>query len=78
MFATSARQPATPVADRDQPGAGAPGHPAPPFRKREFRETLGCFPTGVTVVATHDAHGAPFGLTCNSFTSVSLTPPLVL
>jgi len=36
------------------------------------------FPTGVTVVAAVDGKGMPFGLTVNSFTSVSLDPPLVL
>jgi flavin reductase (DIM6/NTAB) family NADH-FMN oxidoreductase RutF len=36
------------------------------------------FPTGVTIVATRDAAGAPLGLTVNAFTSVSLDPPLVL
>jgi flavin reductase (DIM6/NTAB) family NADH-FMN oxidoreductase RutF len=39
---------------------------------------MSCFPTGVTVVATRDAEGQPLGLTVNSFTSVSLEPPLVL
>jgi len=39
---------------------------------------MACFPTGVTVVATRDSQGAPVGLTVNSFTSVSLEPPLVL
>jgi len=45
---------------------------------REFRNALGAFPTGVTVVTTVDADGRPVGLTCNSFASVSLNPPLVL
>jgi flavin reductase (DIM6/NTAB) family NADH-FMN oxidoreductase RutF len=43
-----------------------------------FRDVLGSFPTGVTVVTARDGEGAPFGLTVNSFTSVSLDPPLVL
>lgn len=43
-----------------------------------FRRALGCFVTGVTVVATRDADGLPYGFTANSFTSVSLDPPLVL
>ncbi len=34
--------------------------------------------TGVTVVTAHDVNGAPLGFTANSFTSVSLDPPLVL
>jgi flavin reductase (DIM6/NTAB) family NADH-FMN oxidoreductase RutF len=45
---------------------------------REFRNTLGCFATGVTVITTTDANGKPVGLTANSFTSVSLDPPMVL
>jgi flavin reductase (DIM6/NTAB) family NADH-FMN oxidoreductase RutF len=43
-----------------------------------FRELLGCFPTGVAVITTVNAGGRPVGLTCNSFSSVSLEPPLVL
>jgi flavin reductase (DIM6/NTAB) family NADH-FMN oxidoreductase RutF len=39
---------------------------------------MAAFPTGVTVVAVRDSEGAPVGLTVNSFTSVSLDPPLVL
>ena len=43
-----------------------------------LRRALGCFVTGVTVVTTRDAGGVPLGFTANSFTSVSLDPPLVL
>ena len=43
-----------------------------------FRQLLGCFPTGVAVITTTAADGKPVGLTCNSFSSVSLEPPLVL
>jgi len=47
------------------------------FDKRAFRTALGTFPTGVAVVtATTDM--APMGITVNSFTSVSLEPPLIL
>jgi flavin reductase (DIM6/NTAB) family NADH-FMN oxidoreductase RutF len=42
-----------------------------------YRRALGAFPTGVCVVACEDEQG-PLGLTINSFTSVSLEPPLVL
>ncbi|UWP87438.1 flavin reductase [Dactylosporangium fulvum] len=42
-----------------------------------FRRTMGRFPTGVTVVTTRDATGRPWGMTANSFTSVSLAPPLI-
>jgi len=43
-----------------------------------LRQHLGCFPTGVAVITTRTADGRPAGLTCNSFSSVSLEPPLVL
>ena len=43
-----------------------------------FRQVMGLFPTGVTVVAARTSDGAPCGLTVSSFTSVSLDPPLVL
>jgi flavin reductase (DIM6/NTAB) family NADH-FMN oxidoreductase RutF len=42
-----------------------------------LRETLGKFATGVTVVTCHGSEG-PCGITANSFSSVSLEPPLVL
>ena len=45
---------------------------------RALRDAFGAFLTGVTVVTTHDAGGAPIGFTANSFTSVSLDPPLLL
>lgn len=45
---------------------------------RTLRDALGCFATGVTVVTCVDEHGRPAGLTVNSFTSVSLDPPLLL
>ncbi len=44
----------------------------------ELRKALGAFVTGVTVVTTREADGTPRGFTANSFTSVSLDPPLVL
>ena len=44
----------------------------------EFRQALGHFATGVTVVTTSDGDGRPTGLTASAFTSVSLDPPLVL
>ncbi|MBL0373348.1 flavin reductase [Rhizobium sp. KVB221] len=46
--------------------------------RRVFRDMLGSFMTGVTVVATRDASGVSRAFTANSFTSVSLDPPLVL
>ena len=44
---------------------------------RHFRDVLGRFCTGVTVV-TSMSNGQPVGMTCQSFSSVSLSPPLVL
>ena len=45
---------------------------------RTLRDALGCFATGVTVVTCLNKDGEPAGLTVNSFTSVSLKPPLLL
>jgi flavin reductase (DIM6/NTAB) family NADH-FMN oxidoreductase RutF len=45
---------------------------------RELRNHLGRFATGITVVTTRTDEGAALGLTANSFSSVSLDPPLVL
>jgi flavin reductase (DIM6/NTAB) family NADH-FMN oxidoreductase RutF len=66
----------------------APKHPADPNNElasdnsavdpREFRNALGTFATGVTIVTAMSAEGRPYGVTCNSFASVSLNPPLVL
>ena len=44
----------------------------------QFREVLGHFATGVTIVTTTNGDGRPTGLTASAFTSVSLEPPLVL
>lgn len=44
----------------------------------QLRRCLGRFATGVTVVTCTDAAGGPCGITANSFSSVSLEPPLVL
>jgi flavin reductase (DIM6/NTAB) family NADH-FMN oxidoreductase RutF len=44
----------------------------------EFRHACGRFATGVTIASVVDGEGTPQGLTVNSFTSVSLEPPLVL
>ena len=50
----------------------------PPFTRQEFRQALGLFATGVTIVTARAADGSPVGLTVNSFNSVSMSPPLVL
>jgi flavin reductase (DIM6/NTAB) family NADH-FMN oxidoreductase RutF len=44
----------------------------------EFREAMGHFATGVTVVTSVDSHGEPVGTTANAVSSLSLDPPLVL
>ncbi len=47
------------------------------FDPRMFRSALGCFATGIAVITTTAPDGAPVGVTVNSFSSVSLDPPLV-
>jgi flavin reductase (DIM6/NTAB) family NADH-FMN oxidoreductase RutF len=47
------------------------------FSERDLRDALGRFVTGVTLVTTM-AETGPLGMTVNSFSSVSLDPPLVL
>src|SRR5438270_13977132 len=59
----------------DQPATGEyrSGHDP-----RTLRDALGCFATGVTVVTCLTDGGSPAGLTVNSFSSLSLDPPLLL
>ena len=61
------------MADQPTKGEYRSGHDL-----RTLRDALGCFATGVTVVTCLGANGEPAGLTVNSFTSVSLDPPLLL
>jgi flavin reductase (DIM6/NTAB) family NADH-FMN oxidoreductase RutF len=49
-----------------------------PFDTRLLRDAFGCFATGVTVITSQSPGGERVGLTANSFTSVSLDPPLLL
>jgi flavin reductase (DIM6/NTAB) family NADH-FMN oxidoreductase RutF/pimeloyl-ACP methyl ester carboxylesterase len=51
---------------------------APALDPRALRDAFGTFMTGVTVVTSHDSSGTPLGFTANSFSSVSLDPPLLL
>ena len=51
---------------------------APEIDGRDLRRAFGNFATGVTIVTTLDADGNPCGFTANSFTSVSIDPPLLL
>jgi flavin reductase (DIM6/NTAB) family NADH-FMN oxidoreductase RutF len=50
--------------------------PAPTIEAARFRQVLGHYPTGVTVITALE-DGRPYGLAANSFTSISLDPPLV-
>jgi 3-hydroxy-9,10-secoandrosta-1,3,5(10)-triene-9,17-dione monooxygenase reductase component len=68
QFDLDLREPSVPGAEED-PHAEA--------NSRRFRDVLGRFCTGVTVV-TSISNGEPVGMTCQSFSSVSLDPPLVL
>lgn len=51
---------------------------APGFDTADLRRALSAYATGIAVITTTDAAGLPVGMTVNSFTSVSLDPPLVL
>jgi flavin reductase (DIM6/NTAB) family NADH-FMN oxidoreductase RutF len=51
---------------------------ADPIRQRLFRDAMGLFPTGVTLVTTRARDGADHAITANSVTSVSLEPMLLL
>ncbi|MDQ0390277.1 alpha/beta fold hydrolase [Labrys monachus] len=68
----------TAAKDRGGPAAAAGSPSQDAFDRLAFRKALGSFLTGVTVVATMAEDGAPRGFTANSFTSVSLDPPLIL
>jgi flavin reductase (DIM6/NTAB) family NADH-FMN oxidoreductase RutF len=48
------------------------------FDTRAFRNALGSFPTGIAVMTAASSEASHIGITVNSFTSVSLDPPLVL
>lgn len=48
------------------------------FSPRDFRDALGLFPTGIAVVTAAIDDGSVGGLTVNSFTSISLDPPLIM
>lgn len=51
---------------------------SPSFDSRALRDAFGSFATGVTIVTTAGPDGVAIGLTANSFSSVSLDPPMVL
>lgn len=60
------------MTEHDRPSSGRED------RAREYRHALGRFPTGVAFVAARAQDGEAAGLLINSFTSVSLAPPMVL
>lgn len=67
-----------PDGSRQAQGPGAMNTFRPgPETSRAYRDALGCFATGVTVVTCLTEQG-PLAMTANSFSSVSLDPPLVL
>jgi len=77
------------IVSEELPGARPGEHPgsheatvhstsAEGFNTRELRNALGSFATGVTIITTRSRDGKPHGITVNSFSSVSLNPPLVL
>ncbi len=55
-----------------------PASAPPSIDAEDFRDACAQFATGVAVATVRSVDGAPHGLTVNSFTSVSLGPPLVL
>jgi flavin reductase (DIM6/NTAB) family NADH-FMN oxidoreductase RutF len=63
---------------RDATSADAGGEAAACIDPLLFRQALGQYATGVTIVTARAADGTPVGLTANSFSSLSLEPPLVL
>ncbi len=86
---TTNETPSSPPVNVPTAADAAPPHPPPSalhtpgtdlagFGQREFRDALGQFATGITIVTALNAAGQPVGLTASSFNSVSLSPPLVL
>lgn len=69
---------ATPMIDPQEPETFVPAE----GNERRFRDALGAFATGVTVVTAPGLNGpglnGALGITANSFSSLSLDPPLVL
>jgi len=61
------------MTDQAEPQTFVPG----PGNERQFRDALGAFATGVTVITAPTPEGA-LGITANSFASLSMDPPLVL
>ncbi|HEY6495954.1 MAG TPA: flavin reductase family protein [Trebonia sp.] len=66
------------TASRIQRGNVIPSTANPLVQPEDLRRTCATWPTGIAVVTSVNAGGAPVGLAVNSFTSLSLEPPLVL
>lgn len=64
----------TVAAPDDQADESAPARPS----RREHRQLMNCFPTGVVVVTTFDADDSPRGITCTSVSSVASAPPTLM
>ncbi|QFU89737.1 flavin reductase family protein [Amycolatopsis sp. YIM 10] len=65
-------------ASHPENGTTGPGTSGGGTDPATFREFMGTYYTGVTVVTSIDGGGRPHGLTCNSLTSVTLAPPTLL
>ncbi len=65
------------MTDRNGPAPDETGT-APELSRAELRRVLGHFATGVAIATGFAPDGQPVGFACQSFTSVSLEPPLVL
>ncbi len=66
------------MTDKEAPVAEPVAGPPTEEAKRALRTAFGTFPTGVTVITTRQSDGTPRGFTANSFSSVSLDPPMLL
>ena len=64
--------------EQDNDAGGKTWRSVDELGQRELRTVLGTFLTGVTVITSNAADGTPRGFTANSFTSVSLQPPMIL
>jgi len=63
----------------EKPGSSArSGENGSEVDRQDLRDALGSFATGVAIVTSIDDSGTPVGVTVNSFSSVSMNPPLVL
>ncbi|MGH3932189.1 MAG: flavin reductase family protein [Pseudonocardiaceae bacterium] len=71
-------RPNTSRPNTSQPNTSQPNTSQRSVDSTAFRDAMARFPSGVTIVTTHDESGRPYGFTASSFCSVSAEPPLVL